>query len=116
MADRAEQVAAPIPDGLRVISPGVVTLGNDVPQYIRARVLPAGALQNVIFQAFGGAAGVEPDGRVLPFRPGVAQVHVIPTLGTRFYQTVELRVVAPSLRLAAPGALRLDSAGNIRLT
>lgn len=116
VADRAEQVAAPIPDGLRVISPGVVTLGNDVPQYIRARVLPAGALQNVIFQAFGGAAGVEPDGRVLPFRPGVAQVHVIPTLGTRFYQTVELRVVAPSLRLAAPGALRLDSAGNIRLT
>lgn len=116
VADRAEQVAAPIPDGLRVISPGVVTLGNDVPQYIRARVLPVGALQNVIFQAFGGAAGVEPDGRVLPFRPGVARVHVIPTLGTRFYQTVELRVVAPSLRLAAPGALRLDSAGNIRLT
>ena len=116
VADRAEQLAAPIPDGLRVISPAVVTLGNDVPQFIRARVLPVGALQNVIFQAFGGAAGVEPDGRVLPFRPGVARVHVIPTLGTRFYQTVELRVVAPSLRLAAPGALRLDSAGNIRLT
>lgn len=115
VADRAEQVAAPVPDGLRVSAPVSVTLGNGVPQFITARVLPAGALQNVIFQAFGGAAGVEPDGRVLPFRPGITRVHVIPTLGTRFYKTVELRVVAPSLRLAG-GALRLDSAGNIRLT
>lgn len=116
VADRAEQVAAPVPDGLRVSTPAAVTLGNSVPQFIGFRVLPAGALQNVIFQAFGGAAGVEPDGRILPFRPGVARVHVIPTLGTRFYKTVELRVVAPSLRLAAHGALRFDSAGNLRLT
>lgn len=116
VAGRAEQFAAPVPDGLRVAAPASLTLGNAVPQYIRARVLPAGALQNVIFQAFGGAAGVEPDGRVLPFRPGVARVHVIPTLGTRFYKTVEIRVVAPALRLAAAGALRLDAAGNIRLT
>lgn len=116
VADRAEQVAAPIPDGLRVISPAPVTLGNNVPQYIRARVLPAGALQNVIYQAFGGAAGVEPDGRILPFRPGVARVHVIPTLGTMFYKTVEVRVIAPALRIASPGVLRLDAAGNLRLT
>lgn len=116
VADRAEQVAAPVPDGLRVITPAAVTLGNSVPQFIGFRVLPAGALQNVIFQALGEAAGVEPDGRILPLRPGVARVHVIPTLGTRFYKTVEVRVVAPSLRLAAHGALRLDAAGNIRLT
>lgn len=116
VAGRAEQMAAPIPDGLRVISPAVVTLGNAVPQFIRFRVLPAGALQNVIFQAYGGAAGVEPDGRLLPFRPGVVRVHVIPTLGTRFYKTVELRIAAPALRLAARGALRIDAAGNLRLT
>lgn len=36
--------------------------------------------------------------------------------GTRFYKTVTVQVVAPALRLAAPGVLRLDSAGNIRLT
>ncbi len=116
VADRAELAAAPVPDGLRVDCPGSVTLGNTVPRYIHARVLPAGAQQNVIFQAYGGAAGVEPDGRVLPFRAGEARVHVIPVGGTRFYKTVTVRVVAPSLRLAAPGVLRLDSAGNIRLT
>lgn len=116
VADRAELAAAPVPDGLRVDSPAPLTLGNPVPRFINARVLPAGALQNIIFQAFGGAAGVEPDGRILPFRPGIARVHVIPTAGTRFYKTVEVRVVAPALRLAASGALRLDAAGNIRLT
>lgn len=116
VADRAELAAAPVPDGLRVDSPATLTLGNPVPRFIKARVLPAGALQNVIYQAFGGAAGVEPDGRNLPFRPGSARVHVIPTGGTRFYKTVTVQVVAPALRLAASGALRLDASGNIRLT
>ncbi len=116
VADRAEQVAAPVPDGLRVETPAPITLRNPVPCFISARVLPAGALQNIIFQAFGGSAGVEPDGRILPFRPGVTRVHVIPTAGTRFYKTVEVRVVAPVIRLASPSALRLDKAGNIRLT
>lgn len=116
VADRAELAAAPVPDGLRVDCPAKITIGNPVARFISARVLPPSALQNVIYQAFGGAAGVEPDGRILPFRPGTARVHVIPTGGTRFYKTVTVQVVAPALRLAAPGALRLDSAGNIRLT
>lgn len=116
VADRAEQAAAPVPDGLRVETPAPITLRNPVPCYISARVLPAGALQNIIFQAFGGSAGVEPDGRILPFRPGITRVHVIPTAGTRLFKTVEVQVVAPALRLASPSALRLDKAGNIRLT
>ena len=116
VADRAELAAAPVPDGLRVDCPAKITIGNPVARFISARVLPPSALQNVIYQAFGGAAGVEPDGRILPFRPGTARVHVIPTGGTRFYKTVTVQVVAPALRLAAPGVLRLDSAGNIRLT
>lgn len=116
VADRAELAAAPVPDGLRVDCPAKITIGNPVPRFISARVLPPSALQNVIYQAFGGAAGVEPDGRILPFRPGIARVYVIPTGGTRFYKTVTVQVVAPALRLAAPSVLRLDSAGNIRLT
>ena len=116
VADRAELAAAPVPDGLRVDMPAPITLGNPVPRYINARVLPSGAQQNIIYQAFGGAVGVEPDGRILPFRPGSARVHVIPTGGTRYYKTVTVQVVAPALRLAASGVLRLDSAGNIRLT
>lgn len=124
VAERAEQVAAPVPDGLRVQTPAPITLRNPVPCYISARVLPAGALQNMIFQAFGGSAGsacgpsalIEPDGRILPLAPGLTRVHVIPTAGTRFFKTVEVHVIAPALRLASPSALRLDKAGNIRLT
>ena len=116
VAERAEKAAAPVPNGLRVDTPAPITLGNPVARYISARVLPAAAQQNIIYQAFGGAAGVEPDGRILPFRVGSATVHVIPTGGTQFYKTVTVRVVAPARRLAASGSLRLDSAGNIRLT
>ncbi len=116
VADRAELAAAPIPDGLRVDCPAQITLGNPVPRYISAVVLPHSALQNVIFQAYGGAAGVEPDGHILPFRAGEARVHIIPTGCTRLFKTVTVRVVAPSVRMAASGALRLDAAGNIRLT
>lgn len=116
VADRAEQVASPVPDGLRIDAPATITLGNPIPRYISAVVLPHSALQNVIFQAYGGAAGVEPDGHVLPFRAGESRVHVIPTGCTRLFKTVTVRVVAPSLRVAASGVLRLDAAGNIRLT
>lgn len=116
VAVRAELASAPVPDGLRVDCPAQLTLGNPVPRFISARVLPHSALQNIIYQAFGGAAGVEPDGRVLPFRPGSIRVHVIPTGGTHLFKTVTVQVVNPVLRLAAPGSLRLDAHGNIRLT
>lgn len=113
--ERAERAAAPVPHSLRVPHSLVVTLGNPVPRYIGARLLPASALQNIIYQAFGGAAGVEPDGKILPFRPGIATVHVIPTNATTLYKSVAVQVVAPSLRISG-SVLRLDRAGNIRLT
>lgn len=116
VADRAEQAAQPIPTGLRVETPAPVTVGNPVPRYIAAEVLPLSALQNIIYQTDGTAAGVEPDGRIVPKSPGTVRVHVIPTGGTRFYKTVTLTVVAPALRLSAANGLRLDAAGNLRLT
>lgn len=116
VADRAEQVAQPVPSGLRVETPAPVTIGNPVPRYIAAKVLPLSALQNIIFQTDGTAAGIEPDGRIVPKEPGTQRVHVIPTGGTRFYKTVTLTVVAPALRLTANNTLRLDASGNIRLT
>lgn len=116
VADRAEQVAQPIPSGLRVETPAPVTIGNPVPRYIAAKVLPLSTLQNIIFQTNGTVAGIEPDGRIVPKEPGTQQVHIIPTGGTRYYKTVTLTVVAPSLRLSSGNSLRLDASGNIRLT
>lgn len=116
VADRAEQVAQPIPSGLRVETPAPVTIGNPVPRYIAAKVLPLSALQNIIYQTDGTAAYIEPDGRIVPKEPGTQRVHVIPTGGTRYYKTVCVTVVAPALRLSSGNALRLDASGNIRLT
>ncbi len=116
VADRAEQVAMPVPSGLRVEAPAPVTIGNRIPRYIEAKVLPFSALQNIIYQADGAAANIEPDGRIVPREPGSARVHVIPTCGTKYYKTVTLTVVAPRLRLSAPDRLRLDAKGNLRLT
>lgn len=116
VADRAEQVALSVPSGLRVETPAHVTVGNPVPRYIAAKVLPLSALQNIIYQTDGTAAVIEPDGRIVPKEPGTQRVHVIPTGGTRYYKTVTLTVVAPALRLSAADALRLDASGNIRLT
>ncbi len=116
VTDRAEQVAQPIPSGLRVETPAPVTIGNPVPRYIAAKVLPLSALQNIIFQTDGTVAGIEPDGRIVPKEPGTQLVHIIPTGGTRYYKTVTLTVVAPSLRLSSGNSLRLDASGNIRLT
>lgn len=116
VAERAEQAAQPIPSGLRVETPAPVTIGNPVPRYIAAKMLPLSALQNIIFQTDGNAAGIEPDGRIVPKEPGTQRVHVIPTGGTRYYKTISLTVVAPALRLSASDTLRLDASGNIRLT
>lgn len=116
VADRAELVAMPVPSGLRVEAPAPVTIGNPVPRYIEAKVLPYSALQNIIYQTDGTAAYIEPDGRIVPREPGTARVHVIPTGGTKYYKTVTLTVVAPRLRLSAPDRLRLDAKGNLRLT
>lgn len=116
VADRAEQFARPVPDGLRVSAPAPVTVGNPVPRYIAAEVLPLSALQNIIYQTDGAAAFIEPDGRIIPKAPGTARVHIIPTAGTRFFRTVTLTVIAPALRLSSGGTLRLDAAGNLRFT
>lgn len=116
VAERAELAAAPVPGGLRVDTPAPVTIGNNVPRYINARILPASAAQNIIFQVRGEAADVEPDGRIVPLMGGSVRVHVIPTAATNLYRTITVQVVAPSLRLADAAALRLDKDGNIRLT
>lgn len=116
VAARAEMAAQPIATGLRVNVPAYITIGNPVPRYVAAEVLPLSALQNIIYQTNGTAADIEPNGRIVPREPGTERVHVIPTVGTMLYKTVTITVVAPALRLSSASSLRLDGSGNIRLT
>lgn len=112
---RAEKASREIPTGLKVEAPQRVTIGNTAAQYVRARVKPDSALQNVLLLTDGASVKVEPDGRIVAVGSGVTRVHVIPTAGTAYYKTIEIEAVMPSVRLAG-GALRLDGEGNIRLT
>ena len=93
-----------------------ITWRNPYVQRITARLFPSYALQNVLFLGDEGAVSVEPDGRVTPKRTGRSRVHVIPTQATHLYETIEIEVAAPSVRLTGNGKIRLDSKGNIRLT
>ena len=88
LIDRAQHVTAGVPTGMEVEAPATVTMGNPVKQYVRGRVLPTSALQNVLYLADGKAVDVLPDGEIVPQAIGTSRVHVIPTDGTRFYKTI----------------------------
>lgn len=116
LIDRAQHVTAGVPTGMEVEAPATVTMGNPVKQYVRGRVLPTSALQNVLYLADGKAVDVLPDGEIVPQAIGTSRVHVIPTDGTRFYKTIQVETVAPRIRTTAACTMRLDKQGNIRLT
>lgn len=97
----------------------VITRRNPVTQYIKARLYPAYVLQNVIFQQpvnGGDSVYVEPSGKLEVNKTGHAKIHVIPTHNTVIYQTVDIEVQEPAIRLTGDGAIRFNSDGSIRLT
>ncbi len=115
LIDRAQYVVAGVPTGMEVESPAFVTIGNPTKQYVRAKILPTNALQNVLFLSDGKAVDVLPDGEIVPKEIGVSTVHIIPTDGTRFYKTITVETVPPRIRTSGD-IMRLDKNGNIRLT
>lgn len=97
----------------------VITRRNPVTQYIKARLFPAYVLQNVIYQQpvnGGDSVYVEPSGKLEVNKPGHTKIHVIPTHNTGIYQTVDIEVQEPAIRLTGDGAIRFNSDGSIRLT
>lgn len=115
LIERAKVVTAGVPTGMVVEAPESITIGNTVKQYVRGKVLPDGAAQNVLYLSDGKAVDVLPDGEIVPKAKGTGTVHVIPTDATRFYKTIQVEAVAPRARTAG-GSIRLDAQGNIRLT
>lgn len=97
----------------------VITLRNPVLQKITAILFPSYVLQNVIFQQpinGGNSVFVEPSGELSVNTTGKTKIHVIPAQNTKIYQTVEIEVQEPALRLTGDGALRFNSDGSLRLT
>lgn len=96
--------------------PAVVTITNTIPQKIDAALFPRFGLGSVLFISDHKAIEVTPDGLVRPVALGRSTVHAVATADTSVYKSLCIEVVPPRLRLSASGTLRLDSAGNIRLT
>lgn len=96
----------------------VICIRNKVQQKIQALLFPSYTLQNVIFQQperFGNAVYVEPDGSLTLNKPGKAKIYVIPTHNTSLWQTAEITVREPVMRLLGNGKIRLGAGGKIRL-
>lgn len=93
-----------------------ITLGNPVAQKIVALLKPEFVVQNVLFLGDDKAVSVDPAGQLTLNGPGKSRIYVIPTDNTRIYQTIEIEVQEPVMRLTTAGEIRLDERGNIRLT
>lgn len=97
----------------------VITRRNPFVQYVAARLFPSYVLQNVIYQQpvnGGDSVYVEPDGKLAINKAGHTKIHVIPTNNTKLYQTIDVEVQEPAMRLTGDGAIRLNSDGSLRLT
>lgn len=103
------------PTSMSLTYPKRITFGNGEPQYIKAKLAPAGTGKNVLFLGDNGAVSVLPDGSIRPKAVGKSVIHVIPTENTAIYQTIEIDVTTPPIRLATAATMRLTSSGAMRL-
>ncbi|WP_289771231.1 hypothetical protein [Paramuribaculum intestinale] len=116
-AERAERAtdALGIPEEMTVTTPGVITLGNRTEKRIEATLMP-GETHNVLCLVDeGDSVKVLPDGKVIAQRAGVTKVNVIPPQNVGIYQTVEVVVKNPDIRLTGGRSIRLAN-GKVRLT
>jgi len=100
--------------GMVLSYPKQITVGNGM-AFIRATVTPATVEQAVRFISDDVACEVDTGGNIRIKQVGSSRIHVIPAAAPQYYETINIDVVAPRLRLAG-NRLRLDGNGNIRLT
>lgn len=103
-----------VPTGMTVESVTRLTVGNVKPNYIKAALSPASAMQNVIFISDNKAITVGTDGRITVVGRGKSTVYVIPTCNTALAKTLLIEVVAPALRKVNSSSLRLTQSGALR--
>ena len=106
------------PSRLEVAAPMVITVTNKAPQRIDAKIFPAYMVQNILFQQpinGGASVVVAPDGSLEILGVGKSRVHVIPTNNTALWQTVEVEVRKPRLRLTSNRKLRITSNRKLRI-
>jgi hypothetical protein len=104
------------PTRMELTYPADISIRNSMPQRIMALLLPGYSLQNVlIFPAGGDAVESDLSGLLSIRHLGTAKFHVVPTIATHLYQTINITVRNPYLRKLSGGRLRKTSAGHLRI-
>lgn len=94
--------------------PSHLTTGNKTAK-INAVLLPERVHQNVLCLGDDKAVSVTPDGYITVLGAGTSVIHVIPTCNMALFRTIQIKVTAPTIRLATRTSMRLTANGNIRL-
>lgn len=105
-----------IPTGMNLDYPPRITFRNTVPRRITYELLPTNTGRNVLFLGDDNAVSVQPDGSLTVNRTGISKIHVIPTVNTSIYRTIQITVAEPELRRVKSNSLRLMGNGSFRLT
>ncbi len=117
MKPQIEEAASLIPGLLRMKYPAHITTANTRRQVVEAKLLPSWSLQNIIFQVEEGTSVfVRPDGEIIRRGVGTTRINVLPTANIPLFQTIDITVEQPRIRLTGAGKIRRTAAGNIRLT
>ena len=102
------------PTSMELSYPAHLTTGNKTAK-INAVLLPERVHQNVLCLGDDKAVSVTPDGYITVLGAGTSVIHVIPTCNMALFRTIQIKVTAPTIRLATRTSMRLTANGNIRL-
>lgn len=105
-----------IPTSMKLNYPKKVTYRNTQPFKVEVELLPVDTGRNVLFLGDDRAVSITPDGVFMINGVGMSKIHVIPTENTGIYQTIQIEVQEPGIRLTSGKGMRLSGSGGIILT
>lgn len=105
-----------IPTSMKLNYPKKVTYRNTQPFKVEVELLPVDTGRNVLFLGDDRAVSITPDGVFMINGVGMSKIHVIPTGNTGIYQTIQIEVQEPGIRLTSGKGMRLSGSGGIILT
>ena len=105
-----------IPTSMKLNYPKKVTYRNTQPFKVEVELLPVDTGRNVLFLGDDRAVSITPDGVFMINGVGMSKIHVIPTENTGIYQTIQIEVQEPGIRLTSGNGMRLSGSGGIILT
>ncbi len=117
-ADTANTAVAELlrPVEMKLDYPDCITYRNTYPKKINYILYPQKSVKNMLFLGDENAVSVRPNGELYVKKPGTSIIHCIPVENTAIYETIQIQVIEPDLRVVNSNSLRLMANGFFRLT